>query len=647
MTLTLAAVAMRLAATRGRLGLRGSGSRVAGVAVAALLFAAPARSQPARSQPARAPSAASQAAAVRFAAETFPALADSFGVPGAVLAVVGPAGPVAMRGIGYADLAARTPADPRRTLFRVASVSKTVTATAVLALAERGRLDLHADVNGALRRVSVPSAFGAPVTAHALLTHTAGIDERIFGTGSRLPAPTLAAFVAATLPGRVAPPGALHSYSNHGYALLGVLAEDVTGRPFADVARALVFAPLGMASSTFRQPAPAALQGRLATGYTCPPGGTCTPLPYDAVAVSPAGALQTTAADLGRFATFHLSGAGGALSDSSRALMHAAQWRPHPALGGMGYGLFRGLVGRHEVLRHAGAWAGWSAQLVIVPDAGLAYAVAVNTDAGPFLDALLRRFAADVLGGPLPAPPLPASLAPLGRYAGTYRSARHVHHGPDKVALLLGFPAPDLVVRAPTDTALVLTAGGRTVRAFPLGAGAFVTPGLDPRRYAFDGAVSGRLHSDYGSWERIPWWATRGVGLWGFGGCALVFATAVAAWPWGALRRREAAASVRRTRALAAAAAVCFLAFGVGLAAAAVAMGPQGVVYALPAWVRALFVLPLAGAALGAAGAAAVGLLWRDGLGGRATRVHLAAVALAVALVVPLLALWGLLGVPR
>ena len=641
MTLTLAAVAVRLVATRGRLGLRAPGSRVAGVAAAALLLAAPALSQPAR-----APSAASRAAAVRFATETFPALADSFGVPGAVIAVVGPAGPVALRGFGYADIASRTPADPRRTLFRVASVSKTVTATAVLALAERGRLDLHADVNRALRRVSVPGAFGAPVTAHALLTHTAGLDERIFGTGSRLPAPALAPYVAATLPGRVSPPGALHSYSNHGYALLGVLAEDVSGQAFPDVVRALVFEPLGMASSTFRQPAPAALRHRLATGYTCTSGEACLPLPYDAVAVAPAGALQTTAADLGRFATFHLSGAGGVLSDSTRALMHAAQWRPSAALGGMGYGLFRGLVGRHRALRHAGAWPGWSAQLVVVPDAGLAYVVAVNTDAGPLLDALLRRFAADVLGGPLPAPPRPAALVPLRRYAGTYRSARHVHRGPDKVALLLGFPAPDLVIRAPTDTALVLTAGGRTVRAFPLGAGAFVTPGLDPRRYAFDGTVSGRLHSDYGSWERIPWWATRGVSLWGFAGCALVFATAVAAWAVGAVRRREPEVSVRRAQALGAGASACFLAFGIGLAAAAVAMGPQGAVYELPVWVRALFVLPLAGTALGVLAAVAVGSLWRRRLGSRTTRVHLTAVALAVGLVVPLLALWNLLGGP-
>ena len=64
-------------------------------------------------------------------------------------------------------------------------------------------------------------------------------------------------------------------------------------------------------------------------------------------------------------------------------------------------------------------------------------------------------------------------------------------------------------------------------------------------------------------------------------------------------------------------------------------------------WVRALFVLPLAGAALGVLGAVAVGVLWRRRLGSQVTRPHPTAVALAVGLVVPLLALWNLLGVPR
>ena len=105
--------------------------------------------------------------------------------------------------------------------------------------------------------------------------------------------------------------------------------------------------------------------------------------------------------------------------------------------------------------------------------------------------------------------------------------------------------------------------------------------------------------------------------------------------------------AVRRHPAVVRTAFFALVVCGVGLAAAAVSMGPQGAVYALPEWVRALFALPIAGTALGVLGAAAALPPWRQGLGSRAARVHLAAVALAIALVVPLLAQWGLYGLPR
>ena len=72
-------------------------------------------------------------AAVRFAEQAFPALADSFEVPGAVLAVVGRGGTLGLKAYGYANLSTQQPADPEQTLFRVASVSKPVTATTILA----------------------------------------------------------------------------------------------------------------------------------------------------------------------------------------------------------------------------------------------------------------------------------------------------------------------------------------------------------------------------------------------------------------------------------------------------------------------------------------------------------------------------------
>ena len=587
-------------------------------------------------------------AAARFASEIFPALADSFEVPGAVLAVGGREGTVALKGYGYADLAAQRPADPKRTLFRAGSVSKPVTATAVLRLWERGALDLHADVSRLLEGIDVPEAFDASVTAHHLLTHTAGFDEQILGSGMPDEAPELAQYLRATLPARVYPPGLLHSYSNHGYGLLGVLVEEERGVSFETFVRRNVFEPLQMTHSTFRQPPEPPLRSRLATGYAC---GTrpCAPLPYDFVAFGPAGALQTTAADMARFIVFHLGGNGGALADSTRQRMHGPQWQPHPALGGMGYGLFRGLAGRYEALRHAGAWTGWSSQLVLVPEVGLGYFVAVNTEAHPFMGTLLERFAADVVGGPLP-PPTAAPSVPLERYVGTYRLARHAHHGFDKAALLAGLPTGDLHVEALGDSTLVLAAGGARERLYPAGtSGVFVRPGLDPRRYFFEtegDERAVRIHTDYASLERIPWWATRRGSLGAFAVCFAAFASAVGAWLISRLRKRwrEGPKALGWARALAAAAGACHLAFALGLAGALVALAPQGVLHPFPLWVRALFGLPLVGAVLGLLTLPAAVRVWRHRLGSAWSRLHYTVVALAAVAVVPLLAYWNLLG---
>ena len=126
--------------------------------------------------------------------------------------------------------------------------------------------------------------------------------------------------------------------------------------------------------------------------------------------------------------------------------------------------------------------------------------VAVNTDAHPFMEALLERFAAEVLSGPLSPPNAGSSKVSLDRYAGTYRLARHAHRGVDKLAVLAGLPMPDLHVEVQADSALVVAAGEACERLYPAGPpGAYIRPGLDPRRYYFETGAGGsavRIHTD-------------------------------------------------------------------------------------------------------------------------------------------------------
>jgi CubicO group peptidase (beta-lactamase class C family) len=103
--------------------------------------------------------------------------------PGAVFVFVAGGEIAIARGFGAAQLEPRRPVDPDLTRFRLASVSKAITATAALQLVEQGRLDLHANVNTYLRGFEVGDR--GPITVHHLLTHTAGFDERLIGIAAR------------------------------------------------------------------------------------------------------------------------------------------------------------------------------------------------------------------------------------------------------------------------------------------------------------------------------------------------------------------------------------------------------------------------------------------------------------------------------
>src|SRR5256714_2138122 len=103
-------------------------------------------------------------------------------IPGAVLVLVQDGEILYKRGYGLADVAARKPVDAGETIWRIGSISKVFTATAVVQLADRGRFRLTDDVNRYMTRFKVPGTFSEPVRFWHLLTHTAGFDEIRPGT---------------------------------------------------------------------------------------------------------------------------------------------------------------------------------------------------------------------------------------------------------------------------------------------------------------------------------------------------------------------------------------------------------------------------------------------------------------------------------
>ena len=150
---------------------------------------------------------------------------------GAVVIVVKDGKLLTQRGFGYADVAKRRPVDPETTLFKQASVSKTITWTAVMQMVEAGKIDLDKDINAYLD-FKIPPYDGKPVTMRNLMTHTAGFDEVQRGLNSYdlKDIPTLAVAMKRQVPARIYAPGSTPAYSNYGAALAGYIAFSIAVR---------------------------------------------------------------------------------------------------------------------------------------------------------------------------------------------------------------------------------------------------------------------------------------------------------------------------------------------------------------------------------------------------------------------------------
>lgn len=184
-------------------------------------------------------------------------------IPGGALAVMKDGRLVLARGYGWADVDARVPVEPR-CLFRVASLSKPVTAVAVLRLVEQGRLKLDAPVSHYVAALDPRGNQGqadprlARVTVQHLLTHTGGWDSKatfdpmfrsrqIAQAGGSEPPASIAAIIRYMAARRLdADPGERFAYSNFGYCLLGRVIEAVANVSYDEAVSRLVLRPAGI-----------------------------------------------------------------------------------------------------------------------------------------------------------------------------------------------------------------------------------------------------------------------------------------------------------------------------------------------------------------------------------------------------------------
>jgi CubicO group peptidase (beta-lactamase class C family) len=301
---------------------------------------------------------------------------------GLVVSVVKDGEVLLEKGYGYADVAAGVPMHPQRTVVRVASVSKTFTATAVMQLVEQGKVDLDRDVNEYLD-FRIPPGFGRPITLRHLLTHTAGFEEPPY---IRYDPPRSLRDHMLRVPDRIYPPGEIPAYSNYGLNLAGYIVGRVAGAPFTDYVEKHVLSAIGMEHSSFRMTLPARLAALESRTYLL---ASDPPFSWDVVRQmapieAPAGGLATTAHDMTRFMLAHLQG--GRVGDSqllreqTLQLMHASSFVPIPGAQPVALGLFRTDYNGHRIIGHSGDGEGAHAEMKLLPDQNVGIFMAVNSD---------------------------------------------------------------------------------------------------------------------------------------------------------------------------------------------------------------------------------------------------------------------------
>lgn len=476
-------------------------------------------------------------------------------IVGAAAAVVHQGELAFAKGYGYADMEQRLPVEADRTLFFVGSDGKLLTWTAVMQLVEKGKVDLHADVNNYLD-FEIPPAFDAPVTLHHLMTHTAGFEEEfnsLFRSGPEEILP-LREHLVRFMPARVYPPGRVSAYSNYGTALAGYIIERVSGQSFEVYLLEHILKPLAMDNSLIGSRPQSGQIDRAAKGYRTQ-GGKRTGVDFEWTASVPCAPLHTTVVDMSRFMLAHLNGgcakSGCILKEDTLRLMHSSQFAHHPDMTGFAYGFLEMQINGRRMLWHLGESPSFITILALSPEEQLGVLVTYNTSPAD-ARGILVKFMEAFFPVQLPVsetPVLPGWKERAAAFNGVYVEARSAHTSPQIAARYLK------AVPVRIDQGRLVFNRWQFRETQP---GLFYQVGGE-RKLAFKADENGTRWLLLGplAYFKLPWYETPLFLLSLAGVSLLVYLSAWAAWTASAFRRKEKGLRPRRS--------TLWLATGLGL----------------------------------------------------------------------------------
>jgi CubicO group peptidase (beta-lactamase class C family) len=338
--------------------------------------------------------------------------------PGAAIGIVQDGRFIYSHGFGTSDLETGAPVTAE-TLFRLGSTTKMLTAATVATLASAGKLNFEDTVGKHIQGLD-PAI--AALTINQILSHTSGLKDTAVMNGRHDDAALGEEIRRWKSDWLFTKPGAIYSYANPGFWLAGYVAESIAGKPYADLVTELVFAPVGMTSSTLRPTM--AMTRPLSQGHEVVNGNVAVLRPApDNAANWPAGSAFSNLVDLSRFVTAMMNDGKPAFPST----VVKALTTPHADIPGShskyGYGLDLDDIGGVQVWSHGGSRAGYGSFIAMLPQRHTAVIVLCNRT-GESLPATRMKIMA-MLAVPHRESAAEESTIPakeFAKYVGSYRN---------------------------------------------------------------------------------------------------------------------------------------------------------------------------------------------------------------------------------
>ncbi|NLP09893.1 serine hydrolase [bacterium] len=355
---------------------------------------------------------------------------DYYKIPGVAVGVVDEQKLIWAKGFGYSDVESKRPMTPE-TLCRIASLTKTFTATAIMQLRDQGKLRLDDPITRFLPWFQIKSRFAAepPITIENLLTHTGGLPGEAafpYWTDHRFPT---AEQIRQTVPNQelIQAPWSTFHYSNLGLALAGQIVEAASGEPYETYVSKHILQPLRMNSTSVVLPA--AQRSRLATSYDrLLPDGTRLRLAFpECEGLIPAANISSCVSDLAKYIALHLRyddfSDSAVLAGPTLREMQRVHWLDSGWNSGRGLGFAVNKRNNRTLVGHSGWVAGYRSRITFCPAEKIGVVVLMNCADGDPTTIAYRTYelVAPLILRARPSPPEPAvDPASYAKYVGHY-----------------------------------------------------------------------------------------------------------------------------------------------------------------------------------------------------------------------------------